>query len=71
MTLPPAPRLMTEAAEKPSATDRTCSNCHTPLVFQGRHPFRTGGLPGQTESVILLEMQWCPHCGRVELFSGT
>jgi len=40
-------------------------------VFQGRHPFRTGGLPGQTENVILLEMQWCPHCGRVELFSGT
>ena len=71
MTLPPAPRLVTEAVQPPATPDRNCSSCRTPLVFQGRHPFRTGGLTGHTESVILLEMQWCPHCGRVEFFSGT
>ena len=71
MTLPPAPRLMNEAPRPVPSSERVCSSCRTPLVFQGRHPFRTGGLPGQTENVILLEMQWCPHCGRVELFSGT
>ncbi len=71
MTLPPAPRLMTEAVQPAASSDRTCSSCRTPLVFQGRHPFRTGGLSGHTENVILLEMQWCPHCGRVEFFSGT
>ncbi|MFZ0830440.1 MAG: hypothetical protein WCB18_06830 [Thermoplasmata archaeon] len=70
MTLPPAPRLMEEAV-KPASSERNCSSCRSPLVFQGRHPFRTGGLPGQSENVILLEMQWCPHCGRVEFFSGT
>jgi hypothetical protein len=71
VTLPPAPRLMTESPRASVSLDRTCASCRTPLIYQGRHPFRTGGVPGAGENVILLEMRWCPHCGRVELFSGT
>ncbi len=67
MTLPPAPRAGREPLV-PSRLSRRCSACTSPLEAHGPQALRTGG--GTTvEGTLVLEMFWCPHCGKVEFYS--
>ncbi len=52
----------------PSRLARRCSACTSPLEPLGPRHFRTGG-PHSAEGVLVLEMFWCGHCGKVEFYS--
>ncbi|MCI4331598.1 MAG: hypothetical protein L3K19_07115 [Thermoplasmata archaeon] len=70
MSLPPAPRADDSPALTPSSQSRRCSGCSSPLSPMGPRPLRTAAGVGMPESVLLLEMFWCAHCGKVEFFSA-
>lgn len=52
----------------PSRLARRCSACTNPLEPLGPRHFRTTG-PQAAEGVLVLEMFWCSHCGKVEFYS--
>jgi hypothetical protein len=39
------------------------------LEPMGARPIRTAGSPGFPDGALVLEMFWCPHCGKVEFYS--
>ena len=67
MTMPPAPSPAPDPLT-PSRLSRRCSACTSPLDALGTRALRTTGPAGE-EGVLLLEMFWCPHCGKVEFYS--
>lgn len=71
MSLPPSAGYPAPAAEPvvPSRVARRCSACSGPLEPQGPRPFRLAASATTPEGVVVLEMFWCPHCGKVELYS--
>jgi hypothetical protein len=67
--MPPAPSLPLEPMV-PSRSARRCSACSGPLEYQGVRPLRTAAGVGMSESALVLEMFWCPHCAKVEFYSS-
>ena len=67
VALPPGPPSSHEPIT-PSRLARRCSSCTSPLEALGPRNFRTGDSEAG-EGVLVLEMFWCPHCGKVEFFS--
>jgi len=53
----------------PSRSARRCSACSMYLEPMGARPLRTFGGAGLPDGALVLEMFWCPHCGKVEFYS--
>ncbi|MCI4336413.1 MAG: hypothetical protein L3K17_04350 [Thermoplasmata archaeon] len=68
MSLPTTPRGP-EDPLIPSRDARRCSACSGYLQSQGARALQTAQGANTPPGVLVVEMYWCPHCGKIELYS--
>ncbi len=70
VTLPPAPRVPEPGDLVARRAVRRCAGCDGALTPLGRQRLRTAGGEGISDGALLVELAWCPACGRIEMFSA-
>jgi hypothetical protein len=70
MTLPPQPEVALSSPPIHVPVGRRCGACGSVLVAHGQPAFLTAGLAGGPDGALILEMFWCPGCGKVEFYSA-
>lgn len=70
MTLPPQPEVAFPAPLSHLPLGRRCSACGTVLTAHGQPAILTAGIAGGPDGALILEMFWCPGCGKIEFFSA-
>jgi hypothetical protein len=68
MSMPPTPRGA-EDPLIPSRDARRCSACSGFLQTQGARALETAAGANVAKGVLVMEMFWCPHCGKIEFYS--
>lgn len=70
MSMPPPVRGTPDDPLIPSQNARRCSACSGYLQPQGQRALETAAGMNVPKGVMIVEMFWCPHCGKIELYSA-